>query len=151
MATAPYSVPVLIRFSHSDPAGIVYYPNYFDMFTAVVEDWFRDALGVNYADEIMVRRRGFPLVHAECDFFVPSRMGETLTMTVLVGRVGRSSLSLIIHGHVGAEARLRANLVSAMISLDTGKSIDIPDDLRGRFADYAAVHRGWTPRAAGAA
>ena len=32
------SVPV--RFSHCDPAGIVYFPHYFDMFNGLIEDWY---------------------------------------------------------------------------------------------------------------
>ena len=30
-----------IRFSHCDPAGIVYFVNFFDMVSGVVEDWLR--------------------------------------------------------------------------------------------------------------
>ena len=150
MPRSPFSTDVLIRFSHSDPAGIVYYPNYFDMFNALIEDWFGQALERNYADEILVHRRGLPTVHAECDFFIPSRMGDTLTMTLQVREIGRSSLKLAIHGHSGAEERLRANLVLVLITLDTGKSCAIADDLRRRFAAYRAAQDGWrlgdTPR-----
>ena len=31
-----------MRFSHCDPAGIVYYPEFFNLQHAVMEDWFRD-------------------------------------------------------------------------------------------------------------
>ena len=41
---------VPIRFSHCDPAGIVYFPHYFDMFNGLVEDWYTEQLGVNYAE-----------------------------------------------------------------------------------------------------
>jgi 4-hydroxybenzoyl-CoA thioesterase len=37
------SVPV--RFSHCDPAGIVYFPHYFDMFNGLIEDWYGEELG----------------------------------------------------------------------------------------------------------
>ena len=33
---------VRIRFSHCDPAGIVYFPHYFDMFNGLIEDWSKD-------------------------------------------------------------------------------------------------------------
>jgi acyl-CoA thioesterase FadM len=36
------SVPV--RFSHCDPAGIVYFPHYFDMFNGLIEDWYTQEL-----------------------------------------------------------------------------------------------------------
>ncbi len=144
MPPAPFSRQLRIRFSHSDPAGIVYYPNYFDMFNGLIEDWFSDGLGIDYAKKVLVNRLGLPTVHAACDFFIPSRMGDTLTMTLLLRAVGRSSLKLAIHGHVGREERLRADLVIVLISLDSNKSTPIPEALRSRFVDYQAAHAGWT-------
>lgn len=143
MAAAAFSVDMPIRFSHSDPAGIVYYPNYFDMFNAVIEDWFAGPLGVDYAAQILKSRLGFPTVHAECDFFVPSRMGERLTFTLLVRAIGRSSMRLEIVGHVGMQERLRARLVLVVISLDTSRSIAIPEDLRTRFTAYQQDSKDW--------
>jgi 4-hydroxybenzoyl-CoA thioesterase len=143
MAAAAFSVDMPIRFSHSDPAGIVYYPNYFDMFNAVIEDWFAGPLRVDYAAQILKSRLGFPTVHAECDFFVPSRMGERLTFTLLVRAIGRSSLRLEIVGHVGTQERLRARLVLVVISLDTNRSIAIPENLRTRFAAYQQDSKDW--------
>ena len=49
--TMPASQPVferdvLIRFSHCDPAGIVFFPQYLVMFNNHVEDWVTDGLGI---------------------------------------------------------------------------------------------------------
>ena len=84
------SVPV--RFSHCDPAGIVYFPHYFNMFNGLIEDWYTAELGYNYAEMIMGSQFGFPFVHIECDFKIPSRMGDVIDLTLLVERIGRSSL-----------------------------------------------------------
>jgi 4-hydroxybenzoyl-CoA thioesterase len=143
MAGTAFSVDMPIRFSHSDPAGIVYYPNYFDMFNAVIEDWFTADLGIDYADQIMKDRIGLPTVHAECDFLVPSRMGEKLTYTLLVRAIGRSSLKLEIVGHVGAQERLRARLVLVVISLETHRSIPVPPLFRERIAAYQQRSTAW--------
>jgi 4-hydroxybenzoyl-CoA thioesterase len=143
MAGSAFSVDMPIRFSHTDPAGIVYYPNYFDMFNAVVEDWFAGALRVDYTEMIRRDRLGLPTVHAECDFFAPSRMGERLSYTLLVREIGRTSIRLAIHGHVGGRERLRANLVLVVISLESGKAVPIPADLRQRIVAYQAESRGW--------
>ena len=43
---------VTVRFSHCDPAGIVYFPHYFDIFNGLIEDWYEQELGYNYADLI---------------------------------------------------------------------------------------------------
>jgi 4-hydroxybenzoyl-CoA thioesterase len=143
MAATAFSVDMPIRFSHSDPAGIVYYPNYFDMFNAVIEDWFTADLGIDYADQILKDRIGLPTVHAECDFFVPSRMGEKLTYTLLVRAIGRSSLKLEIVGHVGGQERLRARLVLVVISLETHRSIPVPPPFRERIAAYQQRCAAW--------
>ena len=37
-----------IRFSHCDPAWIVYFVNFFDMVNAVVEDWFAEEVGFDF-------------------------------------------------------------------------------------------------------
>ena len=37
----------------------------------------------------MGSRFGFPIVHLDCDFKIPSRMGEVINLTVLIDRVGR--------------------------------------------------------------
>jgi 4-hydroxybenzoyl-CoA thioesterase len=131
-----FTVTRPIRFSHSDPAGIVYYPNYFDMMNGVVEDWFVQELGIDYVAMIMGRRVGLPIVHAECDFRVPSRFGDRLAFTLLVDRLGRSSLGYRIVGHVEGTARLEARIVTAMISLATGESEPIPDELRRPIQAY---------------
>ena len=44
---------VSIRFSHCDPAGIVYFPHYFNMFNGLIEDWYTQELGYDYAELIM--------------------------------------------------------------------------------------------------
>jgi 4-hydroxybenzoyl-CoA thioesterase len=127
---------VTIRFSHCDPAGIVYFPHYFDMFNGLIEDWYTEQLGVNYAKLILGDRHGFPFVHIETDFKMPSRMGEHLDLTLLLERVGRSSLTVVIVGHLAGVERLRARLVTAMTSLETQQSVELPQALREKFETY---------------
>jgi 4-hydroxybenzoyl-CoA thioesterase len=103
---------VQIRFSHCDPAGIVYFPHYFNMFNGLIEDWYTEELGVNYADLILHDQHGFPFVHIDTDFKIPSRMGEKLELTLLIEKVGRSSLTLVIVGHKDGIERLRARTVT---------------------------------------
>jgi len=136
---------VPIRFSHCDPAGIVYFPHYFDMFNGLIEDWYTEQLGVEYAKLILDDRHGFPFVHIETDFKIPSRMGEHLDLTLLLERIGRSSLSVIIIGHLAGIERLRARLTTTMTSLETQRSIELPRDLRDRFEAYLQLTGGAGP------
>ena len=128
------SVPV--RFSHCDPAGIVYFPHYFDIFNGLIEDWYGEELGYAYAELVMGSRYGFPFVHLECDFKVPSRMGDVIDLTLLVERIGRSSLGIAIICHKDGVERLRARMITAMMSLESRTAVPLPDELRGRLEAY---------------
>jgi len=128
------SVP--IRFSHCDAAGIVYFPHYFDMFNGLIEDWYSEELKRDYASLVMGNRFGFPFVHIECDFKIPSKMGEVIDLTLLVERIGRSSLSIVIVCHRDGLIRLRARMVTAMMSLETRKPLPLPEALRAAIEDY---------------
>ena len=132
---------VQIRFSHCDPAGIVYFPHYFDMFNGLIEDWYTDELHANYAELILHKQFGFPFVHIETDFKVPSRMGEQLELTLLIEKVGRSSLTLAIVGHRDGIECLRARTVTAMVSLGSHQSVELPAALRRAFEAYAEKTR----------
>lgn len=128
------SVP--IRFSHCDAAGIVYFPHYFDMFNGLIEDWYKDELKHDYAELIMAGRYGFPFVHIECDFKIPSRMGEVIDLTLLVERIGRSSLAFAIVCHRDGLERLRARMVTATMSLETRQPVPMPAPLREAIEAY---------------
>ena len=127
---------VAIRFSHCDPAGIVYFPHYFDMFNGLIEDWYGQELGFDYAELIMGRRYGFPFVHIECDFKIPSRIGEVIELTLLVEHIGRSSLAIAIVCHHDNIERLRARMVTAMMSLETKRAVPLPKPLRDQIESY---------------
>jgi 4-hydroxybenzoyl-CoA thioesterase len=127
---------VAIRFSHCDPAGIVYFPHYFDMFNGLIEDWYGQELGFDYAELIMGRRYGFPFVHIECDFKIPSRIGEVIELTLLVEHIGRSSLAIAIVCHHDNIERLRARVVTAMMSLETKRAVPLPKPLRDQIESY---------------
>ena len=82
-----FKVERRVRFSHCDPGGIVYFPRYFDMMNALVEDWFYQRLSLDYAGRLMSDHQGLPTVHAECDFVRPSRMGEILSWSLAVDKI----------------------------------------------------------------
>lgn len=124
-----------IRFSHCDPAGIVFFPQYLVLFNQVVEDWFTDGLGVPYATLLGTRRIGLPIVRLECDFRAISRMGDAVVMTVAVERAGGKSLQL----HMQCLApdggvRVSARKVLVFTDLDSHQAIAMPEDVRQALA-----------------
>ena len=135
---AAFTVTRLIRFSHTDPAGIVYFPEYFDMCNALIEDWLGQEMRLDYPTLTLKERLATPIVHAECDFYVPSRWGERLDLSLLVERVGTSSLTYRIIGHSAGTVRLAARIVVAFIHLDSGKPLPLPTAFRDKVEAYRA-------------
>jgi 4-hydroxybenzoyl-CoA thioesterase len=134
---ATFERPVRIRFSHCDPAGIVFFPQYLVMTNALVEDWFNEGLRIDYTQMITQRRVGLPIVKLDCEFSRPSQMGETITLALNVVAIGRRSISIEIVGRHGDEIRFSAKQVLVTTSLEHGTSIDIPADIASALATFA--------------
>ncbi len=126
---------MLVRFTHTDPAGYVFFPRYFEMFQATVEDWFNSELKVNYAN-MFSSKYGLPTAKTECHFMRPCRLGESLDMEVLLDKIGTSSITITFKGSVGGEERLVASSVLVAIDLKNGRPIAIDNELRSRMVAY---------------
>jgi 4-hydroxybenzoyl-CoA thioesterase len=132
-----FETDVLVRFRDCDPAGIVFYPRYLEMFNNLIEDWFRDGLQVSFTDLVVSHNWGIPTVHLNVDFAKPSQMGETLHAGMAVRRIGRSSihLELLFQGPDGS-TRVRGKVVLVLTDLSKHQAIEIPADLREKIARY---------------
>lgn len=128
-----------IRFSHCDPAGIVYFARWFDLLNGVVEDWFSGGLGLDYHGFIRDRRIGLGYGHAGADYMRPGLMGDEIACAVLVERIGRSSLTLRLPALRGDEPVLDARLVIVTTDLDRHRATPLPDELRGALERYRAA------------
>lgn len=126
----------LIRFHHCDPAGIVFYPQYFILFHELVEDWFNHGLQHDYAQLVQAQRLGLPMVRIECDFLSPSTIGEVLTLSLGVRHIGRSSLGLMVEGTAGGKTRVRVALTVVLADVDQLRSVPFPPELRAGIERY---------------
>ncbi|MBS7701152.1 MAG: acyl-CoA thioesterase [Cryobacterium sp.] len=136
-----WNTRIPIRFSHCDPAGIVYTPVYFDLFNGVIEDWFADALKLPYRLFIRDRRIGLGYAHAACDFFQPSEMGDALDVAVVVAEVGRSSYRLTLHAMKDGREAVRGHFVTVTTDMELRKPCAIPADLRAALVAYETATR----------
>ncbi len=123
----------IVRFGECDPAGVVYFPVFFDWFHQAMESWFDAALGIPYAE--VLQTIGFPAVHTEADFRRPCRIGEELRIALSVGELSRKSMRLE-YRVIGPDGRPRATgaTVCAVIAPQPGegfrfKAVSIPEPL----------------------
>ena len=128
-----------IRFSDSDPAGIVFYAEFFRMFNDLFEDWLVKRLGIDFSHQFQVEQRMFPLVHVEVDFKAARRMGQKMDMTFILTRLGRSSIGYDIVCHDEGLEILQASFVTCVASKKTMETIEIPSDIRAAMEAYQAA------------
>jgi 4-hydroxybenzoyl-CoA thioesterase len=128
----------LIRFQHCDPAGIVFYPQYLVLCHELMEDWFNEGLGGDYAEFVLQRRMGLPIVKLEVDFLAPNRMGAVLEMGLAITQIGTSSLTLAIVATASGRESMRATLKVVHTSLARLKAEPIPPDLRAAMQRFQA-------------
>ncbi len=134
-----YQKEILVRFGDCDPAGIVFYPRYLEIFNSLVEDWCREELQFSFPDIITTRGWGLPTVHLEVDFVAPSSFGDVLTAELRVRRIGTSSIAveIVLRGQDGRD-RVRGKVVLVLIDRKLNRSISIPDELRARLTPFRA-------------
>lgn len=120
----------IIRFAHVDAAGIVFYPRYFELLNAAVEDYFAQRVGVSFAEMHLRRHVGTPTVKLESEFLAPSRLGDVVDFRIDVAGVGRSSADLRVEIRAGEQVRARMTVILVCMDLGSGRSIPWPDDMR---------------------
>lgn len=131
-----FTVRFPIRFSDSDPAGIVFFPVYFRMFNDVLEDWIRQVLGVAWEEEFFTHQHMFPLVHVEADFKEARSMGQTVDLSLVLEKIGRTSFTYTIVGHDAGREMMRARCVTCVASKETMETIPIPAAMRDEMERY---------------
>ena len=126
----------LVRFQHCDPAGIVFFPQYFLLFNEVVEDWFTQDLRIDWRQFHVDDRLGFPVKKTSTEFFFPSRLGDVLDCKLEITRLGRSSVELSIC--VTGRGELRANVLETRVHTSTAehRARPLPPELREKMLRY---------------
>ena len=102
-----------VLFKHCDPAGIVFYPRYFEMINDCVEAYF-DSIG--FAFEDLHKIGSVPTAQIETQFHAPSRHGDHLTLSLDLTKIGGASLGVSVSAHAGDEARFTATLTLVHIN-----------------------------------
>ncbi|MBI3703515.1 MAG: thioesterase family protein [Rhizobiales bacterium] len=72
---------VRIDWGDCDPAGIIFYPRYFEIFDDSTSALFERALGLTKIEMLKTYNfSGFPLVHTQARFMQPTRFGDDVTV-----------------------------------------------------------------------
>jgi len=122
-----FTFPQKVLFRHCDPAGIVFFPRYFEMINDCMEAFFSDVLNTPF--EKVLKSGGIPTAQISTQFTAPSYHGDQLLLSLSVTRVGRTALDYKMVGTCGDETRFHADGTLVHVN-DTGHPTAWADAMR---------------------
>jgi 4-hydroxybenzoyl-CoA thioesterase len=129
---------IAVEWGHCDPAGIVFFPRYFEWFDACTAALFEAAGFEKRALREAFGIAGIPLVDARARFLRPSSFGDTVVVESRVARWGRSSFD-VEHRLLRADALAVEGFETRVWAVHTAdgyalKSAPIPPEVVQRFS-----------------
>jgi 4-hydroxybenzoyl-CoA thioesterase len=86
---------VRIVWGDCDPAGIVFYPRYFEMFDTSTTALFERALGMTKFQFVKAYDSvGYPMVDTRARFLLPTRYGDDVVIETEIVEIKRSSFEI---------------------------------------------------------
>jgi 4-hydroxybenzoyl-CoA thioesterase len=131
-ADAWFEIEQPVMFQHCDPAGIVFYPRYFEMINVTVERWFAEAHDLSFARMHERNRAAVPLASITAAFHAPSRLGDILTWRLTPRRLGGSSLDVEITAKRVDEQRVTARATLVHVGMTDKRPMRWPAEFRER-------------------
>lgn len=130
-----------IRFHHCDPAGIVFYPQYFYLLHEAQEDFLAH---IGYPEhELIASGIGVPIVDLKTEFLGMCRYGDEINIRLSLSRIGNASLGMRYEVNSysrtpdkGQSLKLLAKTVVVCSEVPHGKVLPIPDGLRQALQPY---------------
>ena len=130
-----------VRFHHCDPAGIVFYPQFFYLLHEVQEDFLAH---IGFPEHGLIASGvGVPINDLKTEFLGMCRNGEELTMTLELTRIGGASLGMHYEIHASPTSpggvdtlRLKADSVVVYSEVPHGKALRLPEELRDALLPY---------------
>ncbi len=127
-----FTFPQKVLFKHCDPAGIVFYPRYFEMINDCIEAFFCE-IGAPF--ETLHQTAAVPTAQISTTFHAPSRHGDPLVLDLFVDKIGRSSLDISLTGTTDTKSRFSAKSTLVYVTL-ADKSQAWPDAIRTALTPY---------------
>ncbi len=135
MSVPLYLHPMTVPFQDIDAAGIVFFARIFDYFHNAFVAHLRDR-GVSLPHIIASGDWGAPLAHAEADYKFPLRFGDEVTVEVVSGEVGETSVTIrfrIVSGTEPVRVHCFGKTVHVVIDRKTFRPRAVPDVLRAAY------------------
>lgn len=128
-----------LAWGECDPAGIIFYPNYYRFMDEAT--WAMFARAGYDAARMRAEHFSLPLVNSGCEFMSSPLFGDEIEIHSQISKWGRSSFSLSHEFVMAKDGRLLARGSESRVwcRYEAGpgsplKSVPIPDDVRAALA-----------------
>ena len=137
-AQRTFEAQIAVRFNDVDHARVVYFPKYLDYCHEAFEEFVESAAGRSYASLVNGDGLGYPAVHAEIDYFAPSRFGDVLCVRVACVRIGTKSVTwrYLLRRRDDGTKIADARITVACIDMESFTGVPVPDSHRRVFSRY---------------
>jgi 4-hydroxybenzoyl-CoA thioesterase len=129
-----------IEWCDCDPAGIIFYPRYFEIFDTCTAALIERALGMNKIDYLKAYDfAGHPVVETRARFRQPTRFGDDVAIETKLVECGRSSFKIEHRLSKAGTLAVEGFETRVWVTRDGGdpqriKSQPIPAEVLARFA-----------------
>ena len=130
---------VRIEWGDCDPAGIVFYPRYFEMFETCIATLFERATGLTKYQMLRAYDfAGYPVVQARAQFLAPAKYGDDVIAETAISEFRGSSFDVHHRVHNGGKLAVEGFETRVWVGRhpdEAGKlkSQPIPSELIARF------------------
>jgi len=124
----PFELPVRVYYEDTDAQGVVYYANYFRFMERARTEWL-EAMGVDHVTMMNEDNRILVVTEANAKFLIPARLGDSLTVTARLSRLGRATFEIeqnIYRGGLQGELLIQGGVTAAYLAADTMRPKRIP-------------------------
>ena len=130
---------IRVEWGDCDPAGIVFYPRYFEMFETCIAALFERATGMTKYEMLRAYDfSGYPVVEARAQFLAPAKYGDDVIAETTISEFRRSSFDLVHKVFNGGKPAVEGFETRVWVGRDPQdasrlKSKAIPRDMIERF------------------
>jgi len=130
---------IRVEWGDCDPAGIVFYPRYFEMFETCIAALFERATGMTKYEMLKAYEfSGYPVVEARAQFLAPAKYGDDVIAETTISAFRRSSFDVVHKVFNGGKPAVEGFETRVWVGRDPQdasrlKSKAIPRDMIERF------------------
>lgn len=121
MRNPDFSMDIQISFGHCDPAGIVFYPNYFRWFDRCFHTYLLKRAGGHRLLCKKLDAQGLGLMDVNARFTSPALDGDLMTLDMTIRDWGHKSLTLDYLGRIGDRPVVKGTELRGLFVMREGR------------------------------